>query len=68
MANSSGLGLIPVVRIRKEDEVSGLGGQVLKGGWNVQVCCAHCEFSGSAQEVSLCGAKRLLFTLNVCVF
>lgn len=66
MANGSGLGLIPVLRIRKEDEVSGLGAQALKGGWNMQACCAHPGFSG-AQEASWCDARRLLFTLSICV-
>lgn len=68
MAKGSGLGPIPVVRMRKEDEVSGFGGQTQKGGWNMQVHCAHPGFPGSAQEVSLCHAKGLLFTLNICVF
>lgn len=37
VANGSGLGPIPVVRMRKEDDVSGFGGLARKGGWNMQV-------------------------------
>lgn len=40
VANGSGLGPILAVRMRKEDEVSGFGGQTWKGGWNMHVLCA----------------------------
>lgn len=68
MANGSGLGPIPGVRMRKEDAVSGFGGWTGTGGWDTQVCSAHPGFPGSAQQASLCDAKGLLFTLNICVF
>lgn len=67
VANGSGLGPIPVVRTSK-DEVSVFGGQTWKSGWNMHALFAYPGFPGSTQEVSLCNAKGLLFTLNICVF